>query len=234
VVVVVVVVLPIQKVDHDQVVNKVVAKIINHHKINPNHQAKKVKHHESNRNHQAKRIQHHESNHVHQAKINLVVVEKVNQQVKLNPVDQVLGHQVNHKLIRKINNNKKLMIKILKQKMNNHNNVDDLKVVKSDKLHKELMILKNQKMKVDNNNLNLQKRNPQEIMMMVIHHHQKKLESLVVVIAKRQANDRKEDLSHYFFFVCTYLSDDKVSKFYICCVLYYLLSLKLFIYLLFV
>jgi hypothetical protein len=58
-------------------------------------------------------------------------------------------------------------------------------------------------------------------MMMVIHHQPKKLESLVVVLAKRQVNDREENnLSHYF--VCTYVSDDKVSKFYFCYVLFFL------------
>jgi len=204
-----------KKVDHDQKVNKVVKKILKHHKVNLDHQVKvnhlvvnqlqkvnldhQVKvnqlvvnhhHHKNDHDHQVnknqlvvnqhlqndhdhqvktrnklvkKLLNHHENNPVHLVKINLVVV--VEKKLKLN--DQLLVHQVNHKILQ-IKPKVKSKIRII----NNHNNVDDLKVVKNDKM----MINKNQDL----------------IIMMVLHHQQKKLESLVVVIAKRQANDRKE------------------------------------------
>jgi hypothetical protein len=79
---------------------------------------------------------HHKNNHDHQVKKNLLVVEKV-----IHQINQLLVHQVNHEITRKI--------KMLK--LNNHDNVDDRKVVKNN-------------MKVNKNkDPNLQKRNQQEV-----------------------------------------------------------------------
>jgi hypothetical protein len=149
-VVAVVVIVQIQKVDHDLQVNllkPMVVKTKNHHKINPDHvkiQLLVVNHkinHDLhvkvhlvvNHDHQVK------INRVHQVKINLVVVKKIHQ-VQINLVDQHLVHQVNHHVNHKI----------LKLKMNNHNKVE--KVVKNDQM--KIMIM-------NNKDPSLPKRNPE-------------------------------------------------------------------------
>jgi hypothetical protein len=105
----------------------------------------KTVHHKSDHDHQVRIIKvmaekttnHHKKNQHHQIKRNLLVVEKVTHQI-----DQLLVHQVNHEITRKI--------KMLK--LNNQSNVDDQKVVKN-------------KMKVNKNkDPNLQKRNQQEVL----------------------------------------------------------------------
>lgn len=155
------VVIPNQKVDHQaKVKSKTVVKTTNHHKINQNHQVKinlLVDHDQvvkkllnrhkknQNHNHQVKvknKLDKKTINQDHQIRKNPVVVEKKLHQVQVN-----LVHQVNQKLRTKINNKKlmatilKLMVIILKPKMNNHNNADELKVVKNDK-HQMKMIQK--------------------------------------------------------------------------------------------
>ncbi len=121
-------------------------------KVKHDHQANlqnlmvvKTVHHKSDHDHQVRIIKvmaekttnHHKKNQHHQIKRNLLVVEKVTHQI-----DQLLVHQVNHEITRKI--------KMLK--LNNQSNVDDQKVVKN-------------KMKVNKNkDPNLQKRNQQEVL----------------------------------------------------------------------
>jgi len=120
----VVVLVPIQKVEHDHQANlqNLMAVKANHHKSDHQVRIKKVMAKKTKNNHQVKR--------------NLLVVEKVTHQN-----DQVLVHQVNHEIIRKI--------KMLK--LNNQSNVDDQKVV-------------NNNMKENKNkDPNLQKRNQQEV-----------------------------------------------------------------------
>jgi hypothetical protein len=107
---------------------------INHQNVNPDHQVKinlLVEHlindHDQVVNKMVEKITNHQKvNHVHQAKINLVVVEKLNHQAKINLVDQHLVHQVNHKITKKINNKK-----ILKQKVNNNQNLHQQKKLES-------------------------------------------------------------------------------------------------------
>jgi len=62
-------------------------------------------------------------------------------------------------------------------KVDNHNNVDEVELVKNDK-----------------------------VQMMIILHPKRKLESLVVVLAKRRANDREDnDLSLNYPLFCLYI-----------------------------
>jgi hypothetical protein len=149
--------------------------VVNHHKVDHGHQAKLTKpmveritnHHKINHQVKVKKpVAETATNHPKSNHDPVVVVEKVIHQVKINLVDQVLVHQVNHKIITEINKKVmikipklKMMIKILKQKMNKHNNnnVDELKVVKNDQTKVIIMTTMN------NINPNLQKRNHQEM-----------------------------------------------------------------------